>query len=97
MIEKDKNREIDNILNSIHGMQKATPGDEVFSRIALKITGGRIIPLRTISFAAASVLLLVVLNVIAVQRKDESKQHANKDGMQELVSYYGLTDNPYGI
>ena len=97
MIENDKNREIDNILNSIQGMQRAVPDDTVFSRIGSKISGGRIIPLRTISLAAASVLLLVVVNVLALQHKTEKKQPANNDEMQELVSYYGLTNNPYGI
>lgn len=101
MKEKDKNREIDDVLSSLLQMQRAVPSDHAYDRIMKRITGqasiAKVIPLRTVSFAAASVLILVLLNIFALQHKKDLQPERHKDGVQELVNYYGLTGNPYGI
>jgi hypothetical protein len=96
-MEQGKNKRVDEVLSSLEGMQRAEAGDFLFGKIEYKLTlpylGARTIPLRTVSLAAASVLLLLALNLFTVTKRQQVKT----DPLQELVNEYGLTDKGYGL
>jgi hypothetical protein len=96
MAENSKNKRVEDILNSLEGIQPARADDFLFGKIANKIkepfTATRVIPLRTVSVAAASILLLLALNVLMLSKKHEQKAPSG-DPMQQLVDYYGLNEN----
>lgn len=91
----DKNKWIDETMNSTDGMQRATPSDDLFSRIEQRIAAGvsivRTVSLRTVSMAAASIVLLVAANIFMLQSnvKEETTQ---KDGVETVIEYYGLNE-----
>ena len=74
----------------------ARANDFLFGKIINKIktpfSETRIIPIRTVSVAAASILLLVALNVLMLSKRQEQKA-SSADPMQQLVDYYGLNEN----
>ena len=90
-------KSIEEIINSTGGVQRAQPPDDLFRKIEQKITGSfskaRTIPLRTVSAAAASILLLLALNVFIALKRNDAKPQYKGDGMQQVAEYYGLTDN----
>ncbi len=92
MNETGKNKYVEDILNSLDGMQRAEPGAGLYDKIEGRLSGKAattIIPLRRVSFAAACVLLLIAVNIIFM-----SMQHTKKDNsMLEVASFYQLTNN----
>jgi hypothetical protein len=92
-----KKNGVDNIMNSLEGMQPARPQASVFAKLESRIANGRMvartIPLRRVSLAAACILLLVLANVLMLSRRDTPSAHVQQDAMQSVASYYGLTDN----
>lgn len=96
MPEMDKEKWIDGIINSTDGMQQAAPSAAVYQkiehRIADTITRVKTIPLYKVTLAAASIILLVVLNLFLVteQKPDAAPATNSADA---VIEYYGLTDD----
>jgi len=95
MEQKDKNKWVDEVINSLDGAERAEPNTALFEKIARglsePITIGRVIPLRTVSLAAACILLLLLLNVLLLNKHSVGSDKS----MQEVANYYQLTnDNP---
>lgn len=93
MQQEDKNRRIEDTLNSLDGLNKAEPSAYLFDKITYRIQQPRIkaavIPFSMVTAAAACVLLLVMLNIATI-----NKQHkATSSAMQEVANYYHLTNN----
>lgn len=92
------NMELDDIINSMAGAWRAQPPAGLFSKIEQRLHERfpvvKAIPLRTVSLAAASILLLLAINIFIASKETGNKR--GQDSMQGLVEYYGLTDN-YGI
>lgn len=99
MKEKGEHKRTDDIINSLDGIHRAMPAEDVFDKIMRRVSGvqpaAKIISLQVVSAVAAGLALLIVLN-LAVLGNAGNKQ-AGKDPVLEVVNYYGLADNPYGI
>jgi len=97
MEQQDKNQWIDSVMNSLDGLQTAEPGDFAFDKIESRIKQeetpvmkARVIPLRTVSTVAASLLVLIAANIIFLTNKPKQ---ANNDAMRSVAKYYGLTND----
>ncbi len=94
------NRETEQILNSTNGMRRAMAPTHLLGRIENRLAGRypavRTLPFRTVSAAAAGLLLLVAANFYILGRNKAVPQPA-PDQVQVLANYYGLLDNGYGI
>ena len=97
MAQKDKNQWIDSVMGSLDGLQRAEPGDFAFGKIESRIkegttplVRGRVIPLRMVSAVAASLLILVAINIACLTNKPKQ---ANNDSVRSVAKYYGLTDD----
>lgn len=92
MQQEHKNKHIDEILGSLEEIQRAEPGALLFGKIQSKLKASvaiaRVIPLRTVSVAAACILLLVVVNLLLLTKHTTANR-----SMQEVANYYQLTNN----
>ncbi len=89
----------DDVLNSLEGMQRAKPGRDLYGGIMDKINNtriplgkGRTISLKTVSAAAACLLVLLTLNIVTV-----SSKHMTKNSMEDVANYYQLNEQPFGL
>lgn len=93
---------INEILNSLEGMQPARPHASLYAKIEKRVNDGvaivKTVPLSRVSLAAACILLLVVVNLLVASKPTRNQnQTPQKDAMQQVADYYGLTDNMGGI
>ena len=97
MAKTPKDIWIDEAMESATGISRATPPDTLFRKIEQKVSGtvayARTVPLRTVSLAAASIVLLVVLNVYMLRNTAKHEQKTQVSQVETLVDYYGLNDN----
>lgn len=63
---------INDILNSTNGITKVNPSDELFSKIELRIQEKSVVPMKTLWFVAASIVILMSLNVIIIASKNKT-------------------------
>lgn len=96
MQEMKKDKWVDEVINSIDGMEQAMPPSGLFAqieqRVAKGVTYARTIPMRTVMMAAASVALLAVLN-IAMLTKAPAKKTNPADNVDQVIEYYGLNED----
>lgn len=64
---------INDILNSTNGITKVSPNDELFSKIELRIQEKSVVPMKTLWLVAASIVLLMSLNVIIIASKNKTQ------------------------
>ena len=76
---------IENIINSTNGMTFVKPGDELFSRIQLKIQRQNKVEPKTIWLVAASIAALVALNVAVLSKKENEKENTSTVSLMESV------------
>jgi hypothetical protein len=93
----NRKKQIDEIIDSVQDITPAHPGDRVLDGILSRIKAGKrkieLIPMRTVSLAAACILLLILANVyFVVQDKKAPVALHQEDAMQSVISYYGLTE-----
>jgi hypothetical protein len=65
---------INNILNSGNGITKAIPNDDLFLKIENKIENRTVVSLKTILMVAASIVLLVTLNIVLLHNSSTKNQ-----------------------
>ena len=101
MIQRDKQQWIDQVMNSLDNLPPATPARDLYSRIEQEIKEGRkdrerIIPLRTVSAAAAVLLILLAANYLSLFGKHD---RAKTDTMDAVTRYYDLNNDyvQYGL
>jgi hypothetical protein len=86
---------MDDITRSLQGMQRASAPSHLFGKIEARIQAAKrtmqMVPQRTVYLAAASLLLLITINMLAAGGYKKHTQSSN--AMQQLVEYYGLTEN----
>lgn len=97
MDNNGENRWIDEVLTSTDGMQKASPSDSLFFRIEQRqgqgITYAKRVPLTTVSMAAASIALLVVINVTMLKNSPKAAEQERKTApLETVIDYYGLNE-----
>jgi|GEM_PF-2962786 len=97
MEKEPKDSWIDKVMESTAGMQKAVPADGLFHKIEQKLSDtvvyARTVPLRTVSMAAASIILLVVANVYILGNTANDTNVIEKSPVESVVEYYGLNEN----
>lgn len=64
---------INDILNSTNGITKVSPNDELFSKIELRIQEESVVPMKTLWLVAASIVILMSLNVIIIASKNKTQ------------------------
>lgn len=64
---------INDILNSTNGITKVNPSDELFSKIELRIQEKSVVPMKTLWLVAASIVILMSLNVIIIASKNKTQ------------------------
>lgn len=64
----EKENWINGILNSADGIKKAVPNAALFSKIEMQIIENQFVSSRMVWIAAASILILVAVNVTLVKR-----------------------------
>lgn len=100
MKQKDENRWVEDVLNSMEGVEKARPAEDLYGkierRIAVPFTKGRTVSLTTFSAAAASIVLLIVLNMMALtgNRKQDNRI---QDEVSSVARYYDITNESEGL
>lgn len=98
MKQLKKDNWIDEVIVAGDSIRRVAAPEGLFNKIERKLSTVpvvRAIPLRTVSLAAASILLLLAINILAAS--GYKQKHAEQsDKVQAIAEYYGLTDN-YGI
>lgn len=101
MKPKDENRWVEDVLNSMEGAAKARPAEDLYGkierRIAVPFTKGRTISLTTFSAAAASIVLLIVLNMMALTGNSRKHDNGRQDELSSVASYYDITNESEGL
>mgnify|MGYP001619871189 CR=1 FL=1 len=69
----EKEQWIDEILNSTDGLQKASAGAHLFSRIERRLRESEFVSPKTVWLAAASIAILVAVNVVLIKKSAHSK------------------------
>jgi hypothetical protein len=71
----EKETWIENILNSTNGISQVNLKDGLFSRIQQKIKNQDAVSSKTVWLVAASIAVLVLLNISVINSKSKSKQN----------------------
>ncbi len=101
-MKKDRQEQfVDDILNSMEGMQRAEAPHALFHSIEQRIEANakHIIPLRTVWAAAASILLLLTINVYLVLGSSVKSSPAQPSdaNMNSVIEYYQLEDEAISL
>lgn len=92
----DKKKWIDDVLASTDGMSKARPERDLFLGIEdkMQFRKKQVIPLKTVSLAAASIALLILVNILLVlgDKSTDNKRMFGKNDVDQVIEYYGLTE-----
>jgi hypothetical protein len=92
----EKQEWLNNVLNSTQGMQQAAAPDSLWAKIQQEIQNEvkviAMVPRRTVWLTAASVALLLLLNLVAVRGYHPAKKMT---AIEALMAEYELnTENP---
>lgn len=63
---------INQILNSANGIVKTVPCENLFLKIESRINGKKLVPIRSIWIVAASITILLLLNIYLLQSGSKS-------------------------
>lgn len=100
MKQKDENRWVEDVLNSMEGVEKARPAEDLYGkierRIAVPFTKGRTISLTTFSAAAVSIVLLILLNMMALTGNSRKQDNGMQDEVSSVARYYDITNESEG-
>lgn len=70
----EKETFIEQILNSTNGITPVQPSDDLFAKIKNRIHEKQVIPMRVVVMVAASIALLVSLNIILLSIKTSKNE-----------------------
>lgn len=71
----EKENFIEQILNSANGIKRVEPSDDLFIKINNRIQEKQVIPMRMVSLVAASIALLITLNIILLSVKTSKTEN----------------------
>ena len=92
-----KNQKIEEVMNSLDGIQKAEPNPFLYSKILNKISekANEYTPMKIVWLAAASFALLLLLNWQALRSNHTGSKTNDKSTVEELANQYQLLNtNP---
>ena len=82
----EKETWIKNILNSTNGITQITPGDNLLSKIQERIKQQETVSSKTLWLVAASIAVLVMLNISVINTKSKSKKDATTSYLEMTVN-----------
>jgi hypothetical protein len=77
---------IEKIMNSTNGMTQVTPSDDLFSRIKEKIKAEQKVAPQTLWLVAASIIVLVILNITVLKTKTTTQQENSNTYLFETIN-----------
>ena len=97
-MKEEKDKRIEDILNSMQGSQRAQPDLELFAKIEQRIDApeAKIIPMRQWSYAVAAAIVLLVLNTVALRQftqsdySNTSEMVVTQNESRSLISNYRI-------
>ena len=60
---------IEQLFNSTIGITKVNPSDDLFSKIEIRINDQKVLPMKIILMVAASIVLLIGVNMVLISQK----------------------------
>ena len=90
MNSQEKEKWVDEVLHCMKGSQRARPRPEVFTKIQnqLIISESKVVPIRKWRYAAAAAILILIVNVFALQRLNQSVEWQNSEMVTESGTEY---------
>jgi uncharacterized membrane protein YvbJ len=82
----EKDNWIETILNSTNGITQVAPSDDLFSKIQKRIQSEATVSSKTVWLVAASIAVLVLLNITAISSKSKSTKHATTAYLEMTVN-----------
>lgn len=82
----EKNNWIETILNSTNGITQVTPNDALFSKIQQRIEPQNKVSSKTLWLAAASIAVLVMLNVSIIASKSKSEKNSTTAYLEMTIN-----------
>ena len=70
----EKEEFLKNVLNSSNGMSNVAPSEDLFAKIEQKINSRTVVSSKTTLLVAASIVILIALNVILIKNTGTEKQ-----------------------
>lgn len=77
---------IENILNSTNGITQVKPDDYLFSKIQRKIKQQNKVSPKTVWLVAASIAVLVLLNISIISSKSKQTKHSTTAYLEMTVN-----------
>ena len=84
-MDMQKDNWIENILNSTNGITTIVPSDDLFSKIQNKIQENKV-PSKTLWLVAASIVVLVMLNITVINSKSKSEKDSSTAYLEKTVN-----------
>ncbi len=75
---------VSKILNSLNGISNVIPNEDLFSKIETKMLEQKTVSMQTIWIAAASIILLVGINVALIHEKLNQNQNKVASILSEI-------------
>lgn len=72
----EKENFIEQILNSANGITLVQPNDDLFAKINNRVQEKLVIPMRMVGLVAASIALLITLNIILLSVKTSKTENS---------------------
>jgi hypothetical protein len=72
------------ILNSTNGMAHVNPSDDLLSKIELRISEKSVVPMKTLWWVAASIVVLISINVVVLATKSTLSSSTSSELEQSI-------------
>lgn len=82
----ERNNWIETILNSTNGITPVAPSDDLFSKIQQRIQQDNKVSSKTLWLVAASIAVLVVLNITVITTKSKSNKNSTTAYLEMTVN-----------
>lgn len=82
----EKETFVEQVLNSVNGISTVLPSDELWHRIEVRLREKSVVPLYKIVMVAASVAILLCINVIAVTKTTRQSTVSPVAALESFIS-----------
>ena len=82
----ERDNYIESILNSTNGIVKVTPSADLFSKIELRIQSKKTVSPKTLWLVAASIAILVTINVGVIMKCKENSQTKTETSLASTLN-----------
>lgn len=91
-MDMNKDKWINEVMSSLDEVRSAEASPFLYNKILNRINSSKVeyTPAKLVWLAAASFLILIVLNFQAIRTNDHSNSKSEKNSVQEIASQYNL-------